>query len=376
MDPKNHSFINGGTRLEPIIFNIVGGGWRTEFYLRIAQALPDRFQIGGIVVRDQEKGAALKQKWGIPTFQSLDVMLNATKPSFTVVSVSRDAAPAFIQELAQRGVPVLCETPPAPDLAGLNELYRLAEGGAKIQVAEQYQFQPLHAARIQLVNSGKLGEISQVQISSCHDYHAVSLIRNLLGVGFAEVTISAHRFNSRIVQGPDHLGGLDSAEKLTESEQIMAFLDFDGKVGVYDFCYDQYFSWIRALRMLVRGSHGEIENTSMKYLKDFQTPIDLQFLRQDAGDYGNLEGWHHKGILAGEEWVYRNPFIPGRLSDDEIAIATCLQKMEEHVMGGPAFYGLGDAAQDHYLSLLINEAAETGRIIRSETQRWTGPIKE
>jgi hypothetical protein len=32
-------------------------------------------------------------------------------------------------------------------------------------------------------------------------------------------------------------------------------------------------------------------------------------------------------MLAGEEWIYKNPFIPGRLTDDEIAIATCLKKM-------------------------------------------------
>lgn len=357
--------------MEPIKFAIVGGGWRTEFYLRIAKALPERFQIGGILIRDQEKGAEIAKKWGIPTFVSLDVMLNATKPSFVLVAVSWDASPAFIRELADRAVPVLAETPPAPDLVGLNELYRLTEGGAKIQVAEQYQFQPLHAARIRLVNSGKLGDISQVQISACHGYHAVSLLRKLLGVGMAQATVRAQRFTSQIVQGPDHLGRLGASEEITESEQIIATLDFDGKVGIYDFSYDQYFSWIRSLRTLINGSRGQIDNMSMKYLKDFQTPIDVEFLRQDAGDYGNLEGWHHKGIIAGDEWVYRNPFIPGRISDDEIAIATCLHKMDEYVNGGPGFYGLDEASQDHYLSLIINEAAASGRTITSEVQRWS-----
>lgn len=80
-------------------------------------------------------------------------------------------------------------------------------------------------------------------------------------------------------------------------------------------------------------------NETFRYLRDFRTPIQGELRRVDTGHNGNLEGYYNRGITANEEWVYENPFIPGRLSDDEIAIATSLTKwqticrVDRHVMG-------------------------------------------
>jgi hypothetical protein len=76
-------------------------------------------------------------------------------------------------------------------------------------------------------------------------------------------------------------------------------------------------------------------------------------MRQDAGEDGNLEGIWHKGYSAGAEWLYRNPFPYASLSDDEIAIATVLQDMQDSVEGGDEVYGFAEAAQDQALSLAI-----------------------
>lgn len=50
--------------MNKVEFGIIGTGWRTEFFLRIAKALPERFEISSIMVRDESKGKALEQKWG------------------------------------------------------------------------------------------------------------------------------------------------------------------------------------------------------------------------------------------------------------------------------------------------------------------------
>ena len=123
--------------------------------------------------------------------------------------------------------------------------------------------------------------------------------------------------------------------------------------------------------MLIRGERGEINNTQVHYLEDFQTPISIELQRQNAGENGNLEGYYLKGILAGSEWIYRNPFVPGRLSDDEIAIASCLEHMVRCVEGGPEFYGLAEAAQDHYLNIMIDQALTTGEPVKTSLQPWT-----
>jgi len=154
--------------------------------------------------------------------------------------------------------------------------------------------------------------------------------------------------------------GPPSEEKIVASGQTIAHLDFGDRLGVFDFTGDQYFSWIRAQRVLVRASKARSRMREIRYLKDHRTPITLELLRQDAGRNGNLEGYHLKGILAGDEWVYENPFVPGRLSDDEIAVATCLEKMAAYARGGPDFYSLAEASQDHFLSLMIDKSLASG----------------
>ncbi|MCL6458647.1 MAG: Gfo/Idh/MocA family oxidoreductase, partial [Gorillibacterium sp.] len=186
-----------------IRFGIIGGGWRAEFYLRIARALPEQFQVVGMLVRDQEKATKLEQSWDVATYQTLDSFLANHNYAFVVLSVPWQASPEYLVELARRAVPVLAETPPAPDIEALVRLYAAVGKHAKIQVAEQYLFQPLHAARIALAHSGKLGTVSQAQVSAAHGYHGISLIRRLLGVQFEDAEISGQQFSSPLVNGPN-----------------------------------------------------------------------------------------------------------------------------------------------------------------------------
>lgn len=352
-----------------IVFGIVGGGWRSEFFLRIAKELPQRFEVCGVVTRSESKGLEIENRWKVKTCRTVDELLRHTSPSFVVVSVLRDAAPGFIKELSSKGVPVLAETPPAPDLEGLLELNKLTRPGARIQVAEQYHLQPMNAACIAIANSGKLGEINQVQLSLCHGYHAVSMFRKLLGIKFENAVISASTYTMPIVAGPTRFG-LPEKETVKESSQTIAFFRFGDKLAVYDFSSDQYFSWIRSKRLLVLGERGEIYDSGVKYLKDFLTPVEYELKRMDAGEYGNHEGYYLKGLLGGEEWLYKNPYIPGKLSDDEIAVAACIEKMALYVKGGPEFYSLAEASQDHYLAMTMIEAARTGTSIATRTQPW------
>ncbi|MBD2872347.1 Gfo/Idh/MocA family oxidoreductase [Paenibacillus arenilitoris] len=354
-----------------ITFGIIGGGWRAEFYLRIARALPDRFRVHAMLVRDQEKGRAIEAEWGVRTVRTIEQFTSeAERFGFAVLSVPRTAAPELIRELAGREVPVLAETPPAADLEALAALYRSLPKAAKIQVAEQYIYQPMHAARIQIARSGLLGDVSHVQVSAAHDYHGISLIRHLLGAGFEPAVISGQRFASTIMKGPDRQGD-PKEEALIGTDQQLATLRFGDKLAVYDFTRDQYFSWIRRSRILVRGSKGEIVDAQLSYLKRFDTPIHTELRRIDTGHNGNLEGYYHRGIAADGDWLYRNPVAPASLSDDEIAIATSLLNMGAYAAGsGPSFYSLAEAAQDHYLALMMGRAIETGQTVTAERQVW------
>lgn len=353
-----------------IRFGIVGSGWRSEFFLRIARELPDRFEVTGLVTRSEATGRRIEGTWQVRPFASVDDLVARTSPSFVVVCVPREVAPQAIRHLAELKVPVLTETPPAPDLEALSSLYPLVDRGAVIQVAEQYHLSPLLRSQLRVAASGRLGRISQVLVAQCHDYHGVSILRRALGIGFDDVSITAAIFRSPLVKGPDHDG--DPREEVTvTAEQLSARFDFGDRLGVYDFAEQQYFSWIRANRLLVRGDRGEINNAELQYLRNVRTPVSTTFRRVAAGEGGNLEGFFLRGIMVGDEWVFENGFRPARLSDDEIAIAECLVRMSECVEGGPDLYSLADASQDHYLSLLMKEAAITGEAVRSWPQVWS-----
>lgn len=352
-----------------IEFAIVGSSWRAEFFLRIARACPDQFEVVGITSRNPEKRERLKQVWQVEAFPHVADLLQHTQPQFVVTCIPREVNVFIIKELAQRGVPVFSETPPAPTIEGLIELFELTQQGAKIQVAEQYHLQPRHAARLQVVQQGLLGPISQTQISVAHDYHGISLMRKILGVGFQPPKIQGTAFTSSLIQGPSREGP-PTERKIVEAEQQFFHFDYGDKLGLYDFSYVQYFSEIRNERLLIRGENGEMVNDTITYLKDYLTPIQLSLVRHVAGANGNLEGNFLKGLQLGDHWVYRNPFIPVPLTDDEIAIASCLVGMADYVKGGEAFYSLAEAAQDQYLSLLCEQALGEGKTIQAEVMPW------
>ena len=353
----------------PVTFAVVGGGWRAEFYLRIAQALPERFRVGAVLVRDTAKGAVLAKRFAVPVVQTLPA-LAATHPAFVATSVGWGANPELLRELAALNLPTLSETPPAPDLPSLLALWSDLKN-APLQIAEQYPFQPLHAARLSVAAGGKIGAIRHAQVSAAHGYHGMALLRAYLQIGLEDATIRAVKVPETVAVSPGRNG--DPTADGTESHnQLIAWLAFSGGAfGVFDFSGSQYFSWVRGNRVLVRGERGEIENDILRYLADVQTPIETRFMRRDTGQNGNLEGAYHAGITAGDTWAYRNPFVPARLSDDEIALATCLRRMAEYAGGGDGFYGIAEGCHDHYLGICADRAAASGDAVRTERQPWT-----
>lgn len=350
-------------------FAVVGSGWRTGFFLRVAQALPEQFTATAVITRSKETGVEIEEQWGVDTFRSLEDLPAAARPDFVVVSVPPTAAPGVIRQAVGLGYPVLAETPPGGSIEALEQLYALVTDGAVIQVAEQYHLSPLLSAQISLARSGRIGAVSQALVAQCHDYHGVSVIRRALGIGFEDAEVNASSFRYSMVKGPTRAGD-PATEEYQDVNQISARLDFGGRLGVYEFAPEQYRSWIRSNRLLVRGDRGEIKDSEIRSLQDFRTPMFTGIRRVSTGEGGNMEGHYLRGLVAGDQWVYRNRFAPARLFDDEIAVATCLARMKEHIDGGPELYSLAEAAQDFYLSQLIRESARTGRPVQSEPQVW------
>ena len=120
----------------------------------------------------------------------------------------------------------------------------------------------------------------------------------------------------------------------------------------------------------MQGVRGEIDDMVIRYLTDENIPVTQELNRIDLGVYNNQE-WSHFGIMLGEEFLYKTPFINARLNDDEIAVATCMKKMKEYLDTGKDFYSLRDALQDMYFCLKMEEAMKNPlREIPTESQIW------
>jgi predicted dehydrogenase len=341
-------------------FAVVGAGWRAEMFWRLAAALPDVDCLGAVVRTPRDLP--------VPTFASLDEV----QPDFVVTAVPWDTNPAVVEDAVRRGLPVLAETPPAPDADGLRALWASAGGSGLVQVAEQYLLVPAHAARLAAVRAGIIGTPSQVQVSSTHQYHAVSLIRGFLGAGTGPVTVRASRTVAPLVDPLTRDGWTDDDEPKPATTTI-ATLDWgDGRSGVYDFTDNQWHNQLRFRRILVRGSRGELRDDEVVRLAEPRTIIRTPLVRRQTGYDLDLDGFETDTITLGGDVLFRNPFIGQRWNDEEIAIATLLRTMAAWVRGdGPPPYPLAEGAQDHLIALAVEEAADSDHTVTTPAAPWS-----
>src|SRR4051794_29841387 len=341
-------------------FVVVGSGWRAEMFWRLAEGLPDVDCLGAVVRTPRELP--------VPTFGSLDEV----RADFVVTAVPWGPNPGVIEDAVSRGLPVLSETPPAPDRAGLEALWAAVGGTDLVQVAEQYRLVPAHAARLAAVQAGLIGTPTQVQVSSTHQYHAVSLIRGYLGgIGRTPVTVRATRTTAPLVDPltKDGWTGDDTPKPATTT---IATMDFgDGRSGLYDFTDNQWHNQLRFRRLLVRGTHGELRDDEVVRLAGPETIVRTPIVRRQTGYDLDLDGFETDHLTLGDRVLYRNPYPGRRWNDEEIAIATQLEAMAAWVRGdGPPPYPLADGAHDHLIALAIEEAADTDRTVTTPAAPW------
>lgn len=360
----------------PAKFAIVGTGWRSEFFLRVAAELPGRFTVTGVHSRSAARREELAHRFGTVAVDSVEEAAKQGEPDFVIVAVPWPAAPEITQQIVELGVAVLEETPPAPDLPAMRALWSRVGARDLVQVAEHNMFMPAHRARLRMVREGLVGEPTSVQVTSNHLYHAVSIMRGLLDAGRGPTTVIAHSVSTSLVD-PIALGGAfsDDPDPVPRTATL-AILDFGGgRTGLYDFTENQWWNPLRHRRLTVRGTAGEIVDDRVVFLEDPRTVVESVVTRRQTGLDMNLEGFFLDSIAVNGRAMYRNPYRPARLSDEDIAAATVVERMSLWVRGeGPPPYPLADGLQDHLLGLAIEESARLGRPVVTATEPWADAI--
>lgn len=356
--------------MSPFPFAVVGSGWRAEFFVRVARLLPERFACVGVVTREAQRGAQVERQWGVPTVRTVGE-LPALAPGLVVTATPWPVTPRVVTELVGLGLPVLAETPPAPYAQGLRELWAAVGATGLVQVAEHSPFLPMHQARIAAVRSGVIGEPTSVQVSSTHLYHAVGLVRQVLGVGRGPVLVRASRFTAPLVD-PMTRDGFTGGPEPVERSTTLATLDFgDGRSALYDFTDNQWHNPLRTNRIVVRGTHGELVDDTVTRWADERTVVASTFQRWQTGLEQNLDGWDTRHVSLDGRVLWRNPFEGARLADDDVAVACLLDRCAAWRRDeAPEPYPLADGCQDHLVGLAIEESARSGAPVTVPAQPW------
>lgn len=316
-----------------IRFAVVGTGWRSEFYARIAKALPEKFDMVAWLCRGEEKMLRLQREYGIHTTMSEDEVIEL-KPDFVVSAVDKASMSEVVRYWAKKGIPVLSETPAALDLETLKIMRKEIQDGLKIQVAEQYFLTPSVKAVIDEIDAGTIGEPVSLTVSAMHDYHASSVIRRMLKTGLSDVRITGKSFSMKVANTKTRYETLTDGKVVDKEEKHLVMEYENGKVAFYDFMSEQYRSPIRNKYINIRGTRGEIINDTVYYL-----------------DENNLG--------AVKKLQVTMPFNKAELSEDEVAIAELMIRMKEYIENGKEAYPMDEALYDAYISILMDKAGKS-----------------
>lgn len=352
--------------MAPLSYVVVGSGFRSLFFARIAKRFPEIFEMKYLLCRTEEKAERLARENGIRTTTSIEACVEA-KPDFVIVAVNKDSIASVAKEWIARGFAVMTETPVGATVEELKELWDLSVNhGARIQVAEQYHRYPIMAAGLRALKEGRIGDPYAVSLSVCHDYHGASLIRRMLNMGFEPMVVRGSHYEFLVTETDSRYGPITDGSVNMKSRDHVTIEFGSGKVAFYDFAGIQYRSFIRSRHVNVRGRDGEWNDSILRYVKEDHLP-ELEYVTPYLDPkYEVLQTEALREICG--RW---SPVLALEAEQDEYAIATMLYDMKEYLDRGAEVYPLREALEDAYEWLLIQEAVkQPGETVVSERMPW------
>jgi len=330
-----------------IRFSIIGTGWRSLFYVRIAKALPDIFTLLAIKVRNKKKEEYFQKQDIRCVYDDEDII--SDKPDFVVVCVDKPSLFDVTLTYLERGVNVFCETPLAIERSKLLFMQEKIDAlPAKLIIAEQYPFMPFYQIVRQIISSDLIGDIQSVYLSLCHDYHAIALARAFLGEREEGKLLFLDKTEEEFLETGDRSGAIESETIRPVYRKRFVYRFKDGKTLSYDFSSEQYHTRIGVNHFIIHGSRGEICDSKVM-LRDFIGEIIT--VKDEKGVFmsNHLELTDKSGnngltkVLKG----FVNPYPGTSLSDDEIAICILLENFKEVISSASdPIYPLKEALLD------------------------------
>lgn len=355
--------------MKPLSFIIVGSGWRSLFYVRIAKRYPEQFDLKYMLCRTQEKADRMALEHGISATTSVEEC-ELAKPDFVVVAASKTSLFEETKKWARKGFAVLCETPAGGSVEELKELWEFVNNGVKIQIAEQYHRYPIMAAGLKAIKEGKLHEPYAVNLSMAHDYHGVSLIRRMLKPDNPNSLrleyMCGEKYSFPVTETDSRYGAITDGSVKQRERTAITMKFTNGKVAFYDFSGVQYHSFIRARHVNVQGRDGEWNDTFVRYVDEAHMPHIEELTAWLSPEYECLNT--EELVKQSKTW---KPVVVMDNEQDEYAIATMMYDIRAYIEEGKEVYPMAEALEDAYLWLLMKEAVNnTGVKIVPQKMPW------
>lgn len=340
---------------------IVGSGYRSEYFARIAKTYPELFR-AMYLCRSSEKAERMTERTGVKASDDLQACL-AFGPDFVVVCVDRNHNAEVAETWLDRGYRVLSEVPAGSTEAELKRIWMKGQEGKRIVFCEQYHRQPMLQAGLEAVRAGIIGKPHSLYLSLLHDYHGASLIRRCLDIPVGEAFSAAGLFQCSPAAETDSRTGASYDGRMQQEERTMVQLAFaSGKTALYDFASVQYRSFIRSRHLTLRGERGEWNDTQLLWLDSENRPRRTPLTPEVPEQYRILD----TQALRDRRRNWTAELAPDTVQD-EFAIAAMLLDMGE----GKEPYPLEEALEDAYYWLIFQQAVQTpGRQVQSGVMPW------
>lgn len=142
---------------------VIGAGGIGGTHLRAYADWPELCEIAGVTDINRQAADEKAQKYGTKAFDNYEIMLDETKPDAVSICTPPNAHLPAVQAAAQRNLSVLCEKPPARNLAETQAIVEAMQTSKGIlQFAFCHRFhQPVMQAQ-QMIAEGQLGRVVQI----------------------------------------------------------------------------------------------------------------------------------------------------------------------------------------------------------------------
>lgn len=143
-----------------------GTGYFSQFHYEAWTRLED-VKVVGICNRNGERAKSFSMYYDIPIWgDDLNEMLEGIKPDVLDVITPPNTHLAAVKLAAKYGVDVICQKPFGENLEQAREMVEIAHAaGIKLIVHENFRFMPWYRVIKEVVDSGRLGEVLNVQFN-------------------------------------------------------------------------------------------------------------------------------------------------------------------------------------------------------------------